>query len=501
MKNFRWLAALMIIAILGITGFQVYWLKQNYAREEKTLTIKAEMTFRETIMQLQVAKLKLDGAEWSSETTSAKGKDSSRSKLKIIMHEKEGEQVRLRFKPNKEVVSTINVVRARLIDSMKSNPAIKPGAVAITMNTTSAAFSKDSMDFDRHLTRPAGPGTQFYSLLYGVDSLQDSLRLPEIDSAYAKALQEEKLDIPFSILKKDSLDVTDEPVFNEVTVGLVKPITYKLQLGNTFPYLLKQITQPILFSVLLLGITLLSFILLYRSLLKQRRLSALKNEFISNITHELKTPIATVGVAIEALKNFNAIDNPQRTKEYLDISQNELQRLSLLVDKVLKLSMFEKKEMELKKEPVDLLSVVNEVADSLKLQFEKNKAVLTVTGQQGVTLQGDRLHLLSVVFNLLDNALKYGKENLAVVASVVATDKEVVLTVTDNGIGIPAEYKDKVFEKFFRVPHGDTHNAKGYGLGLSYVAQVVEKHNGTIEIKSDPGKGSTFIITLPKQNV
>ncbi len=309
------------------------------------------------------------------------------------------------------------------------------------------------------------------------------------------------MDIPFSILKKDSIDITDEPVFNEVSVGLAKPITYKLQLGNTFPYLLKQITQPILFSVLLLGITLLSFILLYRSLLKQRRLAALKNEFISNITHELKTPIATVGVAIEALKNFNAIDNPQRTKEYLDISQNELQRLSLLVDKVLKLSMFEKKEMELKKEPVDILSVVNEVADSLKLQFEKNNAALTITGQQGATIQGDRLHLLSVVFNLLDNALKYGKENLVVTVSIAATDKDVVLTVTDNGIGIPAEYKDKVFEKFFRVPHGDTHNAKGYGLGLSYVAQVVEKHNGTIEIKSDPGKGSTFIITLPKQHV
>jgi two-component system, OmpR family, phosphate regulon sensor histidine kinase PhoR len=494
MKNFRWLAALMIIAILGITGFQVYWLKQNYAREEKTLTIKAELAFRETIMQLQIAKLKLGDEGW-------KEKDSSKGKLRIVMHEKGDDRVRVRFKPNKEFVSTINVVRAKLIDSMKANPSVKPGAIAITMNTSSVDFSKDSVSFTQQLARPAAPGTHFYSLLYGVDSLQDSLRLPEIDFAYAKALQEERLGIPFSILKKDSVDITDEPVFNEVTVGLVKPITYKLQLGNTFPYLLKQITQPILFSVLLLGITLLSFILLYRSLLKQRRLAALKNEFISNITHELKTPIATVGVAIEALKNFNAIDNPQRTKEYLDISQNELQRLSLLVDKVLKLSMFEKKEMELKKDPVDLLSVVNEVADSLKLQFEKNKAALTVTGQLGATIQGDRLHLLSVVFNLLDNALKYGKENLLVTAAVASTDKQVVLTVTDNGIGIPAEYKDKVFEKFFRVPHGDTHNAKGYGLGLSYVAQVVEKHDGTIEIKSDPGKGSTFIITLPKQNV
>ena len=131
--------------------------------------------------------------------------------------------------------------------------------------------------------------------------------------------------------------------------------------------------QPILFSILLLGITLLSFVLLYRNLLKQRKLAALKNEFISNITHELKTPIATVGVAIEALKNFNAMDNPERTREYLDISTNELQRLSLLVDKVLKLSMFEKKEMELKYEVVNLQSIAQEVITSFKLQLEKRK--------------------------------------------------------------------------------------------------------------------------------
>lgn len=201
--------------------------------------------------------------------------------------------------------------------------------------------------------------------------MQDSLRISEIDSAYSKALKEEKLNIPFTIIETDSADVDDEPAFNEVTVGLANPVTYKLQLGNTFPYLLKQITQPILFSILLLGITILSFVLLYRNLLKQQRLAALKNEFISNITHELKTPIATVGVAIEALKNFNAIQDPQRTKEYLDISSNELQRLSLLVDKVLKLSMFEKKEVELKYETFNLDEVVNEVVDSLKLQLEK----------------------------------------------------------------------------------------------------------------------------------
>jgi two-component system phosphate regulon sensor histidine kinase PhoR len=255
-----------------------------------------------------------------------------------------------------------------------------------------------------------------------------------------------------------------------------------------------------LFSVLLLGITLLSFVLLYRNLLRQRRLAALKNEFISNITHELKTPIATVGVAIEALKNFNAMDNPQRTREYLDISSNELQRLSLLVDKVLKLSMFEKKEMDMKYEPVNVEQLVEEVAASLKLQLEKNNAELTVQSSGDVNTKADRLHLLSVIFNLLDNAIKYSKSSPVIKVSIEGDDNTVVLKVSDNGMGIEPAYQEKIFEKFFRVPHGDTHNAKGYGLGLSYAAQVVQQHNGSITVDSQPEQGTTFTITLPKND-
>lgn len=226
----------------------------------------------------------------------------------------------------------------------------------------------------------------------------------------------------------------------------------------------------------------------------------IKNEFISNISHELKTPIATVGVAIEALRNFNAIHDAQRTKEYLDISQNELHRLSLLVDKVLKLSMFEKKEIELQLEPVSLKEIVNEVVDSMKLQTEKYHAVVSVEYEGDLELQADRLHLLSVVFNLLDNSLKYSKGDPTVHVALKGENDKVVMSIKDNGIGIAPEFQDKLFEKFFRVPAGNTHNAKGYGLGLSYVSHVVKKHGGTITVDSHPGNGTEFIITLPKES-
>ncbi|HET6724143.1 MAG TPA: ATP-binding protein, partial [Chitinophagaceae bacterium] len=134
----------------------------------------------------------------------------------------------------------------------------------------------------------------------------------------------------------------------------------------------------------------------------------------------------------------------------------------------------------------------------MKLQIEKYKASVTVNAEGDTRLQGDRLHLLSVVFNLLDNALKYGNSNTAVKFELKEKEHDVELTVADNGIGISPEYQDRIFEKFFRVPIGNTHNTKGYGLGLSYVSHVVQRHKGKIEVESQPGLGSKFIITLPK---
>lgn len=492
--RFHGLAILMGVAILGVTGFQLYWLKQNYIREKHTLGIKTEAAFRETVMRLQASKLKLDGMKWDEKT----GKPT----VKVFVSEGD-DDTKVRVASRQEIISRVNIIRDKLRDSMrvllKDSVKTKDGkGMVISMTNSTVDIHGDSNLLTRHLTKPNGDGDVIFNFLYGVDSLQDSIRVIEIDSAFTRRLQEDKINVPFSVIRKDSLSEGGENAKNKVIVGFARPVVYEMKLGNSFPYLLRQITQPILFSVLLLGIILLSFVLLYRSLLKQRRLAELKNEFISNITHELKTPIATVGVAIEALKNFNAMDNPQRTREYLDISGNELQRLSLLVDKVLKLSMFEKKEIELKYEGVNLYDLVQEVTSSLKLQLEKYHATVTITQEGGMNLQGDRLHLVSVIFNLLDNALKYGKENPEILVQIKGEENNVELRFTDNGIGIPAGYRDKIFEKFFRIPHGDTHNAKGHGLGLSYTAQVIKKHQGTIRVESEEGQGTAFIITLPK---
>lgn len=479
---------LMLISIVGIAAFLIYWLKENYDREKKALIINAESNFRQTIQQLQIAKLKLNGI----------GPDSLHNKKINYVFEGDSAAKHILFNlPQKDqVFSTINVIRSKLKDSLKKDASGKP-RMLISINETTVSHGGDTVKLDKQL--PGDAHEHIIKFLYGIDSLQEPLKLKEIDSAYHAAMQQQKSDVPFSILEFDSSYVSTASASNEVTVGFAKPITYKLILGNAVPYLLKRLALPIIFSFMLLCITILAFVLLYRNMVKQKRLGEQKNEFISNITHELKTPVATVTVAIEALKSFNAIHDPLRTAEYLDISSSELQRLNLLVDKVLKLSMFEKKEVELKYEAVDLKQIVDEVVGSLKLQFEKQGATVTVTSSGNLHLQGDQLNLLSVVFNLLDNALKYGKEKPVIHIELAEKENNVELQISDNGIGISAEYQKKVFEKFFRIPHGDTHNAKGYGLGLSYTAQVIQKHHGTVAIESQPGAGTKFIITIPKQ--
>ena len=354
------------------------------------------------------------------------------------------------------------------------------------------------------------PSSPIIRFLSSNKTINDSIPIKIVDSAYRVELSKTNKKLKFSIqfesykdssqkiwdLKRDSSGAV---ITDKVFVGYTTPYAYQAKFENTNMYVLGKMQMQIGGSLLVLLLVTGSFIVLYRNLLAQQRLAEIKNDFISNITHELKTPIATVGVAIEALRNFNAIQSPERTKEYLDISAAELQRLSLLVDKVLKLSMFEKQQIELNKEPFDLKELMNETLKIMKLQFDKQKAMVSFTcSDHSFMLEADKLHITSVIYNLLDNALKYSKNNAQIQVNLVMVDqKSIVLTVADNGMGIASEYQGKIFDKFFRVPTGDKHNIKGYGLGLSYVAEVVKSHKGAISVDSEPGKGSTFTVTLP----
>ena len=355
----------------------------------------------------------------------------------------------------------------------------------------------------------------------------DTIRTDTIVSHYKRALAKADIDLPFSVKK-----VSSPPVFiqddviagarqvrkrfttrddggDEIAKDKASMITewmrfspdlrYAAVFDNVRPYIYLQISPQITFSFVLTLVTSAAFFMMYRSMRSQQKLMELKNDFISNITHELKTPVTTVSVAIEALRNFKGLENPQTTREYLDIAQGELNRLTILTDKVLKTAVFDKGTVNFENEQVDLHKTVDQILHSMKLIFEKQKAHVTFERQgDSFTIRGGSVHITNVIYNLLDNALKYSLSEPQISVRLEEDANRVILKVADRGIGIPAEYKKKIFEKFFRVPTGDVHNIKGYGLGLSYVESVVRSHRGLIEVVSKPGEGSVFTISLPK---
>ncbi|MBX2924859.1 MAG: HAMP domain-containing histidine kinase [Chitinophagaceae bacterium] len=465
-RRFNISVTLMVAAILLIAAFQIYWLYMNIEEEKRNLRWRTNFLFREAVFDLRASKLKLD-------TTA-----------------------RFRYGLPPDIARFTDAVRQKLFDS--TDQVIPQRNSIITLEKQGTFSMSDSMP--RGGYRSAG---RFFEFLIGIDSLQDSLKIKDIMYAYTASLQKEKINVPFTIVKSiDSAQAIKgpppRPEWNKVTIGFTHPVSYRLELGNTSSYLLAKLLPQILFSVFLLGLTISAFVFLYRNLKAQQRLTDIKNEFISNITHELKTPISTVSVAIEAIKSFDVLKRPETAREYLDIAGNELNRLSMLVDKVLKLSMFEKQQTELKQDEFDIRQLANEVINSMSLQFEKAKAkVYLHAAGDNFTIHADQMHITSVLYNLIDNALKYSKDQPVINISIHCDPKYCTIKVKDNGIGIDEEYRQKIFEKFFRVPTNNRHNIKGYGLGLSYVAHIVRQHHGTISLESAPGEGSEFIVKLP----
>ncbi|WP_298714242.1 HAMP domain-containing sensor histidine kinase [Chitinophaga sp.] len=233
-----------------------------------------------------------------------------------------------------------------------------------------------------------------------------------------------------------------------------------------------------------------------RTILRQKRLSEVRNDFINNMTHELKTPIATVSAAVEALERFNALADPQKTANYLRISRQELQRLGDLVEKVLHIAAEEKEDLVLQTETTDLNDIISEIISNHRLKSGK-KTDFTYTMLSDPLIKADPSHLTNAINNLVDNAIKYSGEHAEISILLARRPGWVRISVIDNGIGIPYSYHNSIFEKFFRVPSGNLHNVKGFGLGLSYVKKIAEKHGGTIKVKSEPEKGSEFQLEIP----
>jgi two-component system phosphate regulon sensor histidine kinase PhoR len=233
-------------------------------------------------------------------------------------------------------------------------------------------------------------------------------------------------------------------------------------------------------------------------ILKQRRLSEIQRDFINNMTHEFKTPISTIAISAEVLKDPRIVNTPERLLNYTTIIQNENNRLKQQVERVLQMARLDKEHIGLKKEILDVHEIIREAVKNISIGKSTQAENIELNlDSSHPNVQADKLHLTNVFFNLLDNALKYCKEIPRIVISTTKLNDMLHITVQDNGIGISAENHKKVFQKFYRVPTGNIHDVKGFGIGLNYVKLVVESHKGKINLASELGKGSTFTLILP----
>ncbi len=266
-------------------------------------------------------------------------------------------------------------------------------------------------------------------------------------------------------------------------------------------YVIKSMSLMLVGSALLIVLILAAFMYTIVTIVRQKKLGEIKNDFINNMTHELKTPISTISLACEALGDPDIPKTEKILRTYIGMINTENKRLGVLVENVLRSAILDKGEMILRSESVNVHDVVKGVIKNIAIQVTKvNGRIRTELEATNPVVKGDPVHLTNVVYNLIDNALKYSPEQPNIVIRSKNVPKGIEIAFEDNGIGISKENQKKIFDKLYRVPTGNVHNVKGFGLGLSYVKAVTEKHGGHIRVESELKKGSTFIVFIPSDH-
>ena len=254
------------------------------------------------------------------------------------------------------------------------------------------------------------------------------------------------------------------------------------------------------FSTFVLLLVIIFFAYALFVILKQKRLSEIQKDFINNMTHEFKTPISTIAVSADVLKNPDILHQPERLINYATIIEKENNRLKLQVERVLQMAQLETKEVHLKKEMIDIHELIEEMVKSNSFgSLQQGKKITCDLAATQHCISADRLHLTNMIYNLLDNAIKYNDSIPTIIIRTRDQDKMLRIEVEDNGIGISEDNLQRIFQKFFRVPTGNVHDVKGFGLGLNYVKSIVHAHGGKIDARSELGKGSVFSISLSAQ--
>lgn len=536
LKNRIWLiVALMSIALLGIILVQVYWIRSTIAQKEQVFSFhvnealnkvadKVETNIAASMLSSQMNLFFSDSAYWNTGT----GSDS----LTIYNGIMSDSMIAIALESAN--IGGIDYFRA---DASAIEPfgheitPIAPGGERPTMILEplvykgEASAANDALigdiltDIDRQLRinskriKKAMEQMMFQMMQRGIKPEQT------IDTVFLKNTLYHELensgittDFNFGVMMDDEFFITTAN--NKDAINALTSTTHKVSLfpddmffNNdvllvNFPhqqsFILSSIWSLLIGSLIFTSIIIGVFYYTVVIFLRQKKLSEIKNDFINNMTHEFKTPLATISLAVDAVNNPMILKDESKIKHYTHIIKEENKRMNSQVEKVLQMALLDKNEISLSKDDVDIHDIIYRAVENITLQIEdKGGKIEMELAAERYEITGDEVHLNNVISNLLDNANKYSPEKPDIKISTSGDDNGIYITIEDHGIGMSNEDIKMIFEKFYRVPTGNVHNIKGFGLGLTYVKAIVEAHKGSIEVKSQLKKGSEFKIFLP----
>ncbi|HVY75105.1 MAG TPA: HAMP domain-containing sensor histidine kinase [Puia sp.] len=318
-----------------------------------------------------------------------------------------------------------------------------------------------------------------------VNSNTYELRSPHFFTASTDTLHNKQTMLP---LVASSSELTGPEPFE--TLWIVIP-DYK-------SVVMKQMRLMIFGMIFFTLIIISAFYVTVRTLLVQKKLSEIKNDFINNMTHEFKTPLATISLAVDAMRNEKVMHDRGKSEYFSNIIKEENKRMNKQVETILQAALIDRQELQLKLQPIHAHEIIKRVMDNFALQFQEKMATVKLElNARRDLMEADEVHFTNLISNLVDNAIKYSKEKLTIRIATQNTGKFVVIRIEDNGIGMNKETQRRIFEKFYRAHTGNVHNVKGFGLGLSYVKSVVDAHHGRIKVESSPGRGTAFTLEMP----
>ena len=511
------LVVLMSLSLIGIIFVQAYYINNTVKNEKEQFIFKVKKALSFTSKAIEDREFR-DYAEDLRNFIAEGGKADSTALTQLTFlrqDENTNEIIIYRngiFEENFKIPSFIDIG----LDSVNISRILNERQTQVySTNTIDGSFTLSPEKSIEYITEMSKLEKETFEMAYRdyakVIPIHKRVSRDEIETLLSKKLLEEDIDINFeyAIYAKDLATKIQSESFELAktsTIGV--PIfldnnnesDFKLYVN--FPerkrFILSSIIGMTLLSIIFTTIIIIAYTSAIYQLIKQRQISQIKTDFINNMTHEFKTPIATINLALDAIRNPQIISDEEKVKRYLKMIKDENKRMHAQVENVLRISKLEKNELNISKDRVKLHDLIeNAVAHIDLIVQDRNGYIKTHLDAPKSSVLANETHFTNVIVNILDNAVKYSEDEPKIDVYTENVGTNIILSITDQGPGMSKSVQKRVFEKFYREHTGDVHNVKGHGLGLAYVKRIVEDHQGYVSVESEKGKGSTFIIKLP----